>query len=411
MLKFTLALVIFSCCSIFAYSDGDIENLGFSFKGFVKTDMFYDTRQNIVFREGHFLLYPKSKSLDPNGEDINATGSFNILSIQTRLTGVITGPKVLGAKSSGLIEMAFFGASNDNINTLRLRHAFLKLDWEKTQLLFGQYWHPLFSTSCFPDVVSFNTGAPFEPFSRNPQIRLTQSISSDSKILVAFLSQRDFQSLGPDGASSKYQSNALIPEAYLGIEFNPAGNSFGLGAEYKILKPRLATDKSIKAENKIGSYSAHAFAKFNADQFTFKIYGIYGQNLTNMLMLGGYAVKSYDAASGNEEYTPYNTISAWTELTYGTDIQAGIFAGYTKNLGTDYDILDIEKIYSRDPNIASIYRVSPKIQWTINKVRFALELEYTQAKYGTINITKKGEVENTYSVNNLRTLFAAYLFF
>jgi len=27
--------------------------------------------------------------------------------------------------------------------------------------MIGQFWHPMFATDCYPDVVSFNTGAPF----------------------------------------------------------------------------------------------------------------------------------------------------------------------------------------------------------------------------------------------------------
>ncbi|MCB0316360.1 MAG: hypothetical protein KDH84_24420, partial [Calditrichaeota bacterium] len=103
-------------------------------------------------------------------------------------------PDAFGAKASGVIEGAFFGHTNDDINGFRLRHAFVKLAWEKTALYFGQYWHPMFVTAVFPGVVSFNTGVPFQPFSRNPQFRLEQTMSSSAKFIVALLSQRDFAS-------------------------------------------------------------------------------------------------------------------------------------------------------------------------------------------------------------------------
>jgi hypothetical protein len=32
----------------------------------------------------------------------------------------------------------------------RLRHAFIKFNWNTTELLIGQYWHPLFVTTCYP---------------------------------------------------------------------------------------------------------------------------------------------------------------------------------------------------------------------------------------------------------------------
>jgi hypothetical protein len=95
---------------------------GISLSGFVKTDIFYDSRQTVSIREGHYLLYPKGPLLDPGGRDINARSSFNILSIQTRLAGRITGPDVLGAKTSAYIEAEFFGTSDADINGFRLRH-------------------------------------------------------------------------------------------------------------------------------------------------------------------------------------------------------------------------------------------------------------------------------------------------
>lgn len=111
---------------------------GIDFSGFVKTDIIHDSRQTVSIREGHFLLYPAQEELDINGKDINAVSNFNILSIQTRLHGKITGPDAFGAKTSGAIEGEFFGHSDGDINGFRLRHAFVKLNWTNTQLLVGQ---------------------------------------------------------------------------------------------------------------------------------------------------------------------------------------------------------------------------------------------------------------------------------
>ena len=67
-----------------------------------------------------------------NNIDINAKSGFNILSIQSRLTGKITGPDAFGAKTSGQLEGEFFGTADSDVNGFRLRHAFVKLDWENT---------------------------------------------------------------------------------------------------------------------------------------------------------------------------------------------------------------------------------------------------------------------------------------
>jgi len=80
---------------------------GISFSGFVKSDFILDSRQTVNAREGHFLFFPQPELLDKNNSDINAKANFNILSIQTRLNGKITGPDALGAKTSAMIEGEF----------------------------------------------------------------------------------------------------------------------------------------------------------------------------------------------------------------------------------------------------------------------------------------------------------------
>ena len=179
-----ISIVLLAILSISGMAQ-DAKKFGIKFNGFVKSDIFFDSRQTIDAREGHFLLYPQNEYLDFNGADINAVSKFNILSIQTRLKGVITGPDALGAKTSGVIEGAFFGNIASDINGFRLRHAFVKLTWPKSELLVGQFWHPMFVTSCFPGTVSLNTGAPFEPFARNPQIRFSQKFGKFKAIATA----------------------------------------------------------------------------------------------------------------------------------------------------------------------------------------------------------------------------------
>jgi len=162
-------------------------NFGISFSGFVKTDLMFDSRQTINSREGHFLLFPANQSLDKNGADINAKSSFNSLALQSRLIGKIKGPDAFGANTSGMIEGEFFGTSDGDANGFRLRHAYVSLKWKSTTLLIGQTWHPMFVVEAFPQTVSFNTGAPFQPFSRNPQVRLTQSLGNINLIAAVML--------------------------------------------------------------------------------------------------------------------------------------------------------------------------------------------------------------------------------
>jgi len=319
------------------FSQTDKQSFGISFSGFVKTDIFYDTRQSVTIREGHFLIYPQDENSDVNNNDINDKSSFNILSIQSRLNGKITGPEVIGAKPSAVLEGEFFGTSDADINGFRLRHAFVKLDWEKTSLLVGQTWHPIFIVEMFPGVVSFNTGAPFQPFSRNPQIRFTHSIDK-IKLIAAAASQRDFSSTGPNGFTSTYLRNSVVPN--LNAQLQYCGKEFfaGAGIDYKQLTPRIVTTENIKTDNTVSSLALTAFAKLSFTPVTFKFQGVYGGNLADHIMLGGYAVKSVDTLTGVEEYTALKCLSVWGEVSVGKDIEYAVFAGYTKSLGADDNI-------------------------------------------------------------------------
>jgi hypothetical protein len=405
-----------------AQDDSENQKFGLSWSGFVKNDFFYDSRQTVAAREGHFLLYPMPVNEDPEGNDINANGSLNFLSIQSRLKARISGPDAFGAKTSGLIEGAFFGHTNPDINGFRLRHAFVKLDWKNTQLLFGQYWHMMFVPECFPGTVSFNTGVPFQYFTRNPQIRITQKAGDLLKISLAAATQRDFAS--PGGYASL--SNSMTPDMQLQFQLTPSDNFLaGVTGGFKSLMPRLQTDNGYEAKNTVASFTSNAFVRLKTSPVTVKLQGIFAQNAYDGLMIGGFAVRDIvDPVRDYRTYTPVNTFSAWADIhTNGETWQAGLFAGYSQNLGCNDQIADtvfnngLHGMYMRGANIDYLYRVSPRILFNAGKVRIAGEFEYTAAAYatsddmGAINIDEFGKITESELVANYRILMSVYYFF
>lgn len=400
---------------------------GINFSGYVKTDIYTDSRQIVNLREDHFLLYPENEKLDLNGIDVNAKNHSGILSIQSRITGKITGPDVLKAKTSAMIEADFFGNENQtfvDINGFRLRHAIIKLNWQTTELLIGQYWNPLFITECFPDVVSFNTGAPFQPFSRTPQIRLSKT-TGNFKLILTASEQRDFLSTGPEGPNHKYLSNAVIPDMNMNLQYSHLWNEtneflIGVGLEYKQIVPRISSTADINlkdgrdsiyyaGEDKVKSSAVSVYTKLRLKPVTFKAYAIYGSNMFDHVMLGGYAVKSVNQTPElRYNYAPVKILSLWAEISTNGKIQGAIFAGYTRNLGTLDDNTGI--FYSRGSNINSIYRVSPRLIMNFGKLRIAPELELTAAQYGKADV--RGVVDSGLkTISNLRVLLAFYYFF
>jgi hypothetical protein len=426
MKKSCLAFLLLFLIPVFLQAQ-DENKFSAKLYGYVKTDVFYDSRQVVTVRDGHFLLYPQPENIDDAGKDINDKSSFNMLSIQTRLGVKFTAPDALGAKISGLIEGAFFGMSNADINGFRLRNAFLKMQWKSTDLLVGQYWHPNFVTSCYPGTVSFNTGVPFVPFTRNPQIRLTQKVGKFS-FIGTILSQLDFSSIGPGPndvpiSSPIFLRNSVLPALNLRIEFltknKEQGTEFlvGASANFKRLVPRVSSSVTDTAGNtytykgieEISSLAGSFFVKVKVPAITIKAQGTLAQDAANWVMIGGYAVeKVVNPVKGFREYSPITTFAAWTDIhSNGKKWQLGLFAGYTKNLGSQDPITG--PYFSRGSTIDHVYRVSPRFIYNVGKFRIAPEIEYTVAAYGTPD--NYGDVQNTTTVGNLRLLLGVYLFF
>jgi len=400
----------------------DQPKFGITWSGYVKNDIFFDTRQTVSAREGHFLLWPSPLDADLNGDDINAKPNFNILAVQSRLKALISGPDAFGAKTSGVIEADFFAQANENINLLRLRHAFIKLDWTKFELLAGQYWNPLFVTDCFPGTVSFNTGTPLQSFSRNPQVRLSYK-TPGLRLTAAILSQRDYSSRGEDGVSSSYLRNSALPDMHLHAMYSSVNSEsntgfiMGTGVAYKIIVPRLESSfgpvTMYKVDEKVGGITAIGFLKLLTIPVTVKAQVRYGENIADVLAVSGFAVKDIvDNITGELSYTPLRSMTFWGEIhTNGSKIQAGIFGGFSNNMGTKEAMSDPDNpVYGLATNIKSLYRLSPRLIINSGRTRLAMELEYTSASYGSdydVNYVP----DNTNTVSNLRVLIAVYYFF
>ncbi len=410
-------LLALCCIPILVLSQEKDKSFDFIFHGFVKSDLFMDTRENVMVREGHFLLYPKNEELDPNGEDLNANLQVNMLSIQTRLNLLVTGPDVWKAKSSAFIEGEFFGTTDADINGFRLRHAYIKLQWPKTMFLVGQFWHPMFNTQCYPGTVSFNTGAPFQPFSRNPQIRVKQEFGKFNLVATAFW-QRDFQSNGPLGVSTVYLRNSAIPIFNLRFEYvsknESKGTEFIIGGSfnYKTLTPRIETDSLYKTNSKVSSVGFSAYTKYKGKNITAKLMGFYGGDAFDMTMLGGYVVKDIvDPEKDILSYTPVCITSVWFDIhTNGPKFQYGLFGGYTKNLGPREDVQRGNNSYTRGSDIGNVYRISGRFIYNVHKFRLAPEVEYTVAGYAT-EYGENLKITETNAISNLRFLIGFYYFF
>ncbi|MEM1126628.1 MAG: hypothetical protein AAGI71_08255 [Bacteroidota bacterium] len=372
-----------------------------SLSGFIKAENIYDTRQVAQVREGQFALFPLPRDIDAaTGQDLNATDNLLFATFQSRLALTGSGTEVLGAQLSGTIEADFFGAINSDVSEFRLRHAFVKLNWTQHELLLGQYWSPLFTTAVYPGVINFTTGAPFQPFARFPQIRYTYKPGA-LRIMALVSQQRDaFAEIG----GSKLQQQSGLPAAHLHVQRVQGESTIGVGTYLKHVRPSLTSDR-------FSAYAVQGYAKTNlGERLQLRAKATYGNDLTDHLMTGGFVTNT------DGGHSCLYLASGWLDVTTTSQpLAVGLFGGYLVNLGSNEDI-DADAIvasHTRTSGMQNLWRVAPRVTYTVGKLRFAAELEATTALY-TNNFTDRlrpDALSSDESVTNVRGLFAAYYFF
>lgn len=350
-----------------------------TFSGYVRADALFDSRQAVEAREGFLLFYPKKPLYDNNGEDINDNPSFNQYAMCTRLTTKVTGPELFRAKTLAIIEGDFTGASNAENNSMRLRHAYFSLQWNKTRLLAGQYWHPMDVPEMIPNVLGLNTGAPFHSFSRQPQIRVDHKIGSFNFVGVV-ASQRDYVNNGPEGNSSVYLRNSILPNLHAQLQFKREGIFIGAALDYKLLTPRLVTDSNYVSNESVNCISYSLFGNYKISGFEIKAQYTMNRALNDHLMLGGFGVTEEDPATQRRQYAPMSWHSSWLNIAYTANKwQPSLFLGYTVD-ATEENLFS-GPVYARNADIDYVYRISPMLTYVIQKFSFMCELEYTSVAY------------------------------
>lgn len=373
--------------------------------GFIRTDYIFDSRKSATVREDNLNLYPLDQVLDSNGTDINAVNQSNFLSITSRLGVKVKGPNVWGAKMSGTLEGDFFGNTEASIGLLRLRHAYVNMDWSKTSLTMGQTWYPTFIPEVFPGVTNFSTGILFNPFGWASQVKIKQNFTKEFSGALTAYKEREFTAPGP-GAQNASSINSAVPSLNAVLQFRGKSVLLGLGFEYKSMQPLTVSATNIATKEKVNSSTVFGYAKYSNDKFHVKAYGISGGNLNNLVMLGGFTGTT--SAAGIQSYDPTKTTALWIDIASNSKTVApGLFFGTTKNNGSSTAAGTAAQIYSRGMSgtrvIDNVWRASGRIDFKKNKLRISPELEYTSATWGDADLYAKATT-NKKDVANFRAM-------
>ena len=104
-----------------------------------------------------------------------------------------------------------------------------------------------------------------------------------------------------------------------------------------------------------------------------------------------------------------NSSGGWIDATYKQPLKKGYltwccFAGYTKNLGCESNIMKDDKDYlifmRGEKNMDSMWRIAPSVLYTHNAMQVGIEFNATTVAYGTPD--SKYKMSNTHNVTNSR---------
>lgn len=411
-MKKQFVILCVALTAVAAGAQAQKKNFNYKFYGQVRTDLFYNSRSNSETVDGLFYMFPKDVAPDANGEDLNAKPDGNFYTLYSRLGVDVTGPMLGRAKTSAKLEVDFRG-SGTTYSLIRIRHAYFNLDWGKSALRVGQYWHPLYGDVA-PDILNLNMGAPYQPFSRAPQVRY-RFTSKHYVLTAAAVWQMQYLSVGPasdkagETGTSKSQTfikNSCVPEFYLGMDYKNPNLLVGAGVHVSSIKPRVKSENAdgniYKVNERVTGVSGEAHLKYTRDRFQMAAKSVLSTNLTQTSTVGGYGVAHVDPVTGEQDYAPLRVSHTWLNMMYGKTFRGGIFAGYLKNLGATKEVTSL---MGTGTDMDQLTTLGGELTYNRPNWKFGVEYTWTGAWYG--ENTAKGKVADTHLVKNNRVVFTA----
>ena len=364
------------------------EGFHFDFHGFVNPHYYADSRSVVGGREDMMLFYPKPIVRDAQGNDINDGWQANMLAITARLNVKITGPEMLGAKTSAFVEGDFTGATNATIDNLRLRHAYFTLDWGRHRLLAGQYWYAMVTHEIMPMTNPLNMGAPFHCYARQPQVRYTYSLDGLEAVAVAQW-QLDNMSQGllngVPTSSTLFARHSILPEINAQLRYRTSRLFIGAAANLKSIQPVVNTTGEASPQQLHRSLSYSIFGSYRFEEgFTVKVQTLLNNSLYEGCSLGGYLM--YQSVDGNlVDFRDWHFNTMWLDIERNHGHwRPGLFMGYAQHIdeGPMPAIYGPATVFGRGYDLAYLWRIQPRLTYTTQKgLSFVGEAEYTYAGY------------------------------
>ena len=376
----------------------------FKLYGFIRNYMVADTRAVNAGTEDLYFYMPKGISIK-DGFDENAGFNWRFVSLTTRMGLDVSGYKWGSMGVSGKVEADFY-CLNGSVATLRLRQAFMKLAWDESPvtLTIGQAWHPM--AADMPHMNNLETGAPFNPFNRSPQLTADVKLGSNLTFTASLLYLNHYLPTGPGDVKSKDYYKYGLPELYMGLSYKDGGFLGRVGLDMTNIRPyrtiadwRVADSsdpKTIEVKSLMTTLSPFIYAQYTKGLFQIKAKSILAQSGEHMNLLSGYGVHSFNA-DGTITYTPMQDWASFLSFSYGKKFQVMAMLGYMKQLGTTADLTDNQLWMNKsaDVHIQQALRATPTVAWNLGKFTVSLEYNLTAAEFGTGERNARGMFTGT----------------
>lgn len=368
-----------------------------SIGGFVKLDYAY----NSVDFGNTGALTPGNGAIPRTTSAAGQAEQSIFTARQSRIWLKVAGPDMLGAKTSALIEMDFYGdaAAAAESPQIRMRQAWGSMDWKNTGILFGQAYDifgPMVaSTIDFRSGASF--GSPNNP--RVPQLRLTQKVdltpANALKLVVGLQdpNQNGNNNTGADtkfgasvnaAAQAMFVSKALgVSPGYWGLSMNSlTAGVFGLYGSQKT--NTTAGDKSVDS----WGYGVYTFVpvlkskdgKSRAMTMTLEAQAYMA---ANMAFNGATAHPTVGIATDPKAAKGYGFNG---QVIFYPTQDLGITAGYGRRNASNYG--DYQNITDFQKSSTNIYT---NVAYDLNAaVRVAVEYQNVNTQYGATTASNAG---------------------
>ena len=415
--------------------------------GFIRNYTVFDTREVSAGIQDLYFYMPKDVKMS-DGEDENAVPSLRMLSLTSHFGAQISGYQIGNTKVSGTIEGDFY-CMNGSMAAFRLRHAYMGILWDNLVLgdlllNVGQTWHPM--AADLPNVTNLETGAPFNPVNRSPQIMVHWTVGKFTWT-GGILYPMQFLPVGPTSTttpvwyglsgeylpvttygstkSADYNKYGMVPEVYLGVSFHSGGFLGRLGVNMFSSLPRWEapavtivdeatreltydfTDTHVM-KARLFAFSPMLFLQYTHGSFQVKAKSVLAQSGEHLNLLSGYGV-TFNWKRHALEYTPMQDWASFLSFQFGRKFQFMSMFGYMQQLGTTKalfaDQTNRRPLWlntAADANIQRAVRATPTLVYNLGNLAFSLEYNCTAAWFGTGQRNRGGIFETGHWVLNHR---------